>query len=121
MMKVTSIGISGSRAEHDVSTMDDVFEQALLAGRRTVTINVSALFEATGDTGQEIMETAFLADTQALSKIWWLWTTDVSGDKERAGTGIVTQFDNADPDEGPMAITVTLRVNTGDMSIQDVT
>ena len=117
---VTSITFGSTRATHNIATMDDVFESVFLAGRREQTITIEGLFNQTGDTGQEIGETAHLGDTQAASKTWWLWTTDVTADKERKGTGVIQTFTIASPDEGPETVSMTIQVNTVDTAIQDV-
>ncbi len=117
---IQDLSYDGDKAAHDVSTRDDAFDSVFLGGRRTLTISITAIYNYTGDTGQEILETAFLATTQAASKIWFLLTTDVAGDKEHAGTCVVTAFSRAFPDEGPATVTVSLQVNTGATTNQDV-
>ncbi len=120
LLLVQTMSFDGDKAVIDVSTRDNVFDTVNLSGRRTLTINIGAVYNFTGDTGQEILETAFLATTQAAAKIWWLLTTDVAGDKEHAGTGIVGNYSRNFDDESPATLSFTIATNTGDMSGQDV-
>lgn len=121
VLLLTAINLNNGTAEHDISTMDNGFNQALLGGRRSVTLSASGLFNITGDAGQEIFETAVNASTQATKKIYCLFSTDVAGDKEWYFSAIVTQWDISAPDEGPATISITLRINTTDLAGQDAT
>ncbi len=120
LLLIQTMSLDGDKAVIDVSTRDNVFKSVNLSGRRTLSISVGCIWNYTGDTGQEIAETAWLADTQAASKIWWLMTTDVNGDKEHAGTTIISNFSRNFDDESAAVLSFTLVTNTADMSAQDV-
>ena len=117
---IQTMSFDGDKAVIDVSTRDNVFDTVNLSGRRTLTINLGSVYQFTGDAGQEILETNFLATTQAAAKNWWLLTTNVAGDKEHAGTGIIGSYSRNFDDESPATLAVTIATNTGDMSGQDV-
>jgi len=105
----------------DASTFDDLMNRAFKAGRKTVTLSFSGLWDHDGDTGQVIARTAALADTQATALIAGLVTSDVSGDDEYYFEGIPNSFVITDPDNAVSTVSGNITINTASLAFQAVT
>lgn len=63
------------------------------AGTQQYTLTITGNLAKDGNAGVDLLETANLATTQSGKLIYWLSTTDVTGEDQRRGAGRVTSFE----------------------------
>jgi len=105
---MTDKAVQSARAALETSTKDDGDESTFIGGRRNSTINGTAYFDRTEDTGQAVLQAAF---ESATGIIYFLITTDTAGDEEFYGSGVLTSKNISFPDESIMQLDFSIQVS----------
>ena len=106
---ITSRSYTRARNAVNVSDADSGDDSDYLSGRRERQIQIDGFFDAATNAGQDILESA-LEDT-ATTSIWWLFSTNVTGDRQIYGRAIVTAFDISADDDGGATFSATIMVS----------
>lgn len=108
VLLVRSHNLAEVIAAIDITTKDDGDNSAYTGGRADRDINVSCLLDTAAGTGQTKLKTAIAAAGHGM---WFLLTSDVTGDIEWYGQAVPTNRTFDFPDGAPATLDFTLKVN----------
>lgn len=114
---IIDLNITRTREAIPTSSKTDGDNSSYTAGRRDWSVDVSCLFDKESDAGQLIFDTAWNATD---STVYFLITSNTSGDDEWWGSGLVTAYDNTLPDNAAAGMSATIQ-GTGSLSMQAAT
>ena len=109
---VVNSNITKARNPVDTSSKDDGYESTFVSGRRVNVVSGTMRFDKVAATGYTKLKTVYEA---AAGTVWFLVTSDVIGDTEWSGSGMLTQFDVTMDDETVMEVAFSIQV-TGAIS-----
>lgn len=84
-------------------------------GKPSASISGTYNKDFAGDTGMELLRQALRNE----SPVWWLYSTEVSGDKAHKGKANVSEVSETNPHQGPAEVNANLQV-TGAVTSADV-
>ena len=105
---LTNVSLSTSRNAIDVSTKDSGDNSGFISGRRSSTLTGSALFDHVVDAGQTVLYTALAAEG---GTVYFLISDNSTLSEEFYGSGVLTQYDVAFPDDDASTLDFTIQVS----------